>query len=349
MKTIIKNDICSYTCIEKAVEARNNFTYLKKNNLLFEVFPFTNLFAAICDIGDTSLIDSGLPTEFVNFVDMNAEVPSLKLVSDNSIAYYSPLEGDTKEQVMSIIKLFNQLPLINITVYLSNEIHRYVGCFANQNITFYCYSNPADLFIESNKIITFGFSARYFIQKKIPTIIIGPYGFGGWVTPENINYLLKENFRGRPGGRYNETLHHEILEDEILEIKESTNLEHILNENFSIIDNYLNDNIIKNINSIITDMNELYSNWIDSSKKWFLKPKLVSNVLTRRNNDTLCVQRKVINDVLFSLPESDFDFLDDLKNNLTCRDLQVKHELTEEDFWEIITPLWELKAIYFSL
>jgi hypothetical protein len=349
MKTIIKNDICSYTCIENALKAGNNFLYLKKNNLLFEVFPFTNLFTAICDIGDTSLIDNGLPAEFVKFVDMNAEVPNVKFVSDNSIAYYSPLEGDTKEQAMSIIKLFNQLPLINITIYLSNEIHRYVVSFANQNITFYCYTNPTDLFIESNKIITFGFSARYFIQQKIPTIIIGPYGFGGWVTPDNINYLLKENFRGRPSGRYNETLHHEILEDEILEIKECANLEHILDENVLIVDNYLNSFIIKNINTIITDTDKLYKKWTNSSKKWFLKPKLVSNVQIRRNSDTICVQRRVINDVLFSLPESDFDFLDDLKNDLTCKDLQVKHKLTEEDFWEIITPLWELKAIYFSL
>lgn len=348
--TNINNEIRTYTCIKEAIEAKKEFIYIKKNSSRFEVFPFTNLFSAICDIGDTSLYDSGVPSEFVVQIDLNIEVPRIKYVEDDSIAYYSPYGSDTKEQVLSVIKLFNWVLHINITIYTSKEIHEYVSCFANQNITFYCYNNPNEITIEASKIITYGYSARYFIQKKIPTIIIGPYGFGGWVTPDNINYLFKENFRGRSSGRHNEFLPHEILVDEVLEIKENNDLEYILNENASIIDNYLKGFEGKNISSVITDTTVLYENLICSNERQFLKPKLVSNVnIINDDKETICVQRKVLNDVLFSLPKSDSDFLEDLKKDLTCKELQDKHEVSGEEFWEIMTPLWELKAIYFSL
>jgi hypothetical protein len=350
MTTKINNDISTYSCIEKALKAQEEFIYIKKNNSTFEVFPFTNLFSAICDVGDTSLHELGLPSELITPVDMNIEVPSITYVDDDSIAYYSPIGGDTKEQVLSIIKLFNKLLYINIIIYTSNEIYEYVSYFGNQNITFCCYSNPNDISIEASKIITYGYSARYFIQQKIPTIIIGPNGFGGWVTPDNISYLFKENFRGRPGGRLNEFLPHEIFVDEIMEIKENRHLDHILNENELIIDNYLKGFFIKNINSVITDTKLLHEYLISPTRRMFLKPKLVSNVnIFREGDEIICVQRKIVNDVLFSLPESDFDFLEDLKNDLTCKELRDKHEVTTEEFWEMMIPLWELKAIFFSL
>lgn len=338
-----------YTGIEEAVEIQKDFIYIKKNSAVSEVFPFTNIFAAICDIGDASLYDSGIPSELVFPVDMNMEVPRVKFIDNESIAYYSPPYGETKEQVLSIIKLFNQLLYRDITIYTSNEIHKNISCFANQNITFCCYNQPGEVFIEANKIITYGYSTRYFIQHKIPTIVIGPYGFGGWVTPENLAYLTRENFRGRPSGRYGESLHHEILLDEILEIEQSINILDVLNKSALIVENYLNGFEIEKIQNVIANINELYHSWSCHSKRWALKAKLVSNVEITQNSDTVCVQRKVINDILFSLPDNDFDFLDDLKNNLTCRELLLKHEVTEEEFWEIMLPLWNLKAIYFSL
>lgn len=349
MVTKFKNGLRTYTCIEEAVAAQIDFIYIKKNNLSVEVFPFTNVFSAICDVGDVSIYEAGFPSELITLIDMNIEVPQIKYIDDGSIAYYCPNGADTKEQVMSIIKLCNQLLNLNLTIYTTDEIHKYVSCFANQNITFCCYNRPNDVFIECSKIITYGYSARYFIQQKIPTIIIGHYGFGGWVTPDNISFLIKENFRGRPGGTINELVPHEIIFDEILEIQESSNLEKILTENKVLIDNYLDSFKLRGLQTIITDNNELFGRWISSSQRWDLRPRLVSNISIIKSKTTICVQRRMINDVLFSLPISDFDFIKDLQNNLTCKELQIKHEVTPEEFWEIMTPLWELKAIYFSL
>jgi len=34
---------------------------------------------------------------------------------------------------------------------------------------------------------------------------------------------------------------------------------------------------------------------------------------------------------------------------MSCKELKEKHEINENDFWEILIPLWERKAITFSL
>jgi hypothetical protein len=91
----------------------------------------------------------------------------------------------------------------------------------------------------------------------------------------------------------------------------------------------------------------VYRSLIDANNRYALIPKLASNVHLVKENETTLVQRIEINDVLFSLPESDLGFLEDLKNNMSCRDLKEKHEMNEEDFWGILIPLWERKAIIF--
>lgn len=337
-----------YKSIEKAIKTDMAFIYLKKNNAPFELIPFNNLFGAIEDIGDTSLSKSGIPNELTAQVDMSLEAPQITYVENESVVYYSPFESDTMEQVITIIKLFNRLSSMDLAIYTSHKIHKYVSEFANSNISFYCYDNPKELSIKANKIITHGFSARSFIQQKTPTIIIGPYGLGGWVTPANIDYLLKDNFKGRPGGGYNELIPLEILVDEFMEIKEEKNLSKNLNENALIVTNYIKQFPIENKESFVIKQNELYWNFIDINKRYSLIPKLASNVHLVKEKQNITVQRNEINDVLFTLPKSDLEFLDDLKNDLVCKELQEKYKMTDEEFWDIMNSLWERKAIIFN-
>lgn len=234
----MSSNINLYTDIEKAKAADEGYIYLKKNHKSFEIIPLKNLFGAIQDIGDVSLSKSGVPNEIITHIDLSLEVPNVTYKEDGGLVYYSPFGGDSKEHVLTIIKLFNRLPSMNIKIYISNKIYDFVKGFSNSNINFFCYRIPKELSIEANKVITHGYSARSFIKQKIPTIIVGVNGLGGWITPDNINYLLKDNFKGRPSGNYNEYIPLEILVDEFTEIKEENNLNVILNKNASIIRNY---------------------------------------------------------------------------------------------------------------
>lgn len=336
-----------YDCIENAIKSDDNFIYLKKSIEPVEVFPFDKLHGVICDIGDDFLVDSGIPNELINSIDMSIYTPDAFYKDNESIAYFSPNGYDTKEHVLSLIKLFNMLSSINITIYTTHDIHFYVKTFSNSNITFSRYKDPKEVTISTSIIITYGYCARRFVQQKIPTIIIGSYGFGGWVTPENFGYLIRENFKGRPGGMFNEMIPLEILVDEFMEIKECNDIDNLLNRNFELLETYLNYTLSHEIEASINYFTNIHTRYTDFSQRSFLKPRLASNVEIRRNGNTTFIQRKVINDILFSLPESDLQFLKDLNSGLTCENLQDNYELNSEEFWEIMIPLWERKAIIF--
>ncbi|GAB5473926.1 MAG: hypothetical protein Mars2KO_20250 [Maribacter sp.] len=347
LKVKKKRAVVVYDCIQKAISEKNDFIYLKKSIVPIESFPFEKLYGVICDIGDSTVHTSGIPNEMILQTDLNRKVPNIVFDNGGQIAYFSPEDYGTKENVLTIIKLFNTLPSSNITLYTTQEIYDYLNAFSNDNINFYCYENIADLTISASVVITYGYCVRSFIQQKMPTIVIGPCGLGGWVTPDNLNYLIKENFIGRPGGRPNEVIPVEILADEFLEIKETEDVFKVLDRNEQSLRSYVGSLQNLKIDSCIEQFKSIHTQLHDTSQRWLLRLTLASNVLTVKNESLTFIQRESLNDLLFSLPESDLQLLEDLKNNVTCEYLCKKNKLDEQEFWDIIKPLWERKAIVF--
>ena len=347
MSNVNKNTISVFECIEKAIASHEKFIYLKRNMNIFEVLPLNNLYGVICDLGDSSVYQYGVPPELIARVDMSLGTPKTIYVNNQSIAYYSPDGYDSKENVLNIIKIFNSLSSRNITIYTTEEIYKYVNNFSNSNIVFSCYKDPNEITISASVIISFGYCMRAFVEQKMPTIVIGPNGMGGWVTPENLSYLFRENFLGRPKGTYNELIPLSLFVDELMEIEEHTDMASLLQNNADLLENYLDKSTISKRDTSINDFQNTYIKITDTRQRLSLRPSLPSNVDLRKNGDTVIIQRRILNDLLFSLPESDADFLDDLKNNLSCKELQEKYELNADEFWDIIMPLWERKAIVF--
>ncbi len=349
MNFLNKNNIKVFNCIKVASKSNNPFIYLKQNISAFEAVPLNNLFGVICDLADSSIYSYGIPPELIRKIDMSLDAPIIKHTHDKSVVYFSPSGYDNKENVLNIIKLFNLLSSKNLTIYTTKDIYKSVNGFSNENIKFVCYTHPNEIIISTSAIITFGYYSRAFIKQKIPTIIIGPYGLGGWVTPDNFDYLFRENFKGRVGGNYNEIIPLAILVDEFMEIDENKNLDKLLRKNAALLKLKLNKVLINEIDSVIDNFKNTCNNFYDSTQRFFLKPKLASNITLRKNKETTFIQRNILNDVLFSLPESDIELLNDLNSAMTCKDLQKKYELTSDEFWNILIPLWERKAITFSL
>lgn len=347
MKEKARKEIQTYNNLDIAIQSRTAFIYKKTNCLSHEAIPLNNLFGVIGDIGDSSLSKSYIPNELISYVDLSNETPRGIYNKDNNIAYYSPFQGDTPENVLVIIRLFNNLPSIRITIYTVPQIHNQIHGFANENITFQIYNKPNDVLIKANLVITHGYSARKFIGQKVPTMIIGVNGLGGWVTPDNVNYFLKDNFRGRLGGSFNEHIPSQIVVDELLEIKEAENLNNILSENALILDEYLNSFSPKSIDTVISSVTSVYKKLMNESDRGSLIPKLASNVALVNNADQMIlINRTIINDVLFSIPQNEKEFLDHLQEGvLTCKELWDKYDISENDFWDTIKSLWERKAI----
>lgn len=332
------------TNIEKAL---GDFIYLKKDMAPFFAVPFAHLYGVVCDICDESPDVSGIPSELVSKKDMSLEGPSIKYKEDKDTVYLLSADYGTKEDALNIIKLFNRLMSIRLTIYVPVDMYDTLKGFANDNITIVGYDDIGEVTITTNLLITYGYCARNPIRQKVPTLVVGPHGFGGWVTPENIGFLFKDGFRGRPNGRLDEITPLEVLVDELMEIKECEGLRKLLNKNANLLKGYLERLPTASSEKNVAHFKNVHAQLIDSSKRNVLRPKLASNVDMVRNENEVLVQRKEINDILFSLNRDELGFLEDLKGLMTCRKLQEKYEMENGEFWDIMIALWERKAIVF--
>ena len=329
------------------INPNGDFILIKKNMSPFFAVSFDRLYGVVCDISDRSPYNSGIPQEVVAIIDMSANGPSVKYEENDKIAYFSPDGYGTKEDVMNVVLLFNQLSSIKLTIYVTHDISSIIRGFVNENITLIDYKDAKDLSITASKFITHGYYTRHFIKKRVPTIVVGTHGMGGWVTPDNMEYLLKDNFKGRPGGYLNEPVPLEILVDEFMEIKECKNLQDILDKNALLLKNHMDRLTIKPPGGRIKHFKSLYYQLKDISKREGLKPRMASNIRTVESGDNVLVRRNVLNDILFSLDKGELELIDDLKGKMTCGQLREKYEMSCNEFWDIIVALWERKAIVF--
>ncbi|WP_026808945.1 hypothetical protein [Arenibacter latericius] len=324
-----------------------DFIYLKKDISPSLVLPFDKLYGVICDIEDSSLHTSGIPNELITPIDMSIDMPHVKYEDEDEVAYFLPPGYGSEKDVINIVMLFNDLSSIKLTIFIHSHISDWVMDFANEHIDFKFYNNPKGISITTGKVITYGYCTRSFIRQGIPTIVIGPYGLGGWVTPDNIEYLIRDNFKGRPGGHLYEPVPLAVLVDEFLEIKENLDLKGLLEENVMFLVNGLNKKPERTLEKAISNFKDKYGQIKNTSIRWALKPRLASNIRTVENGDIVLIQRAIINDLLFSLDKSELEFLEDLNGETTCKQIQDKYEMETNEFWDIMLTLWQRKAIIF--
>jgi len=86
------------------------------------------------------------------------------------------------------------------------------------------------------------------IRCRIPTIVVGKYGFGSLVTPQNIERHVANNFQGRLGGYCREPIPPAILLSEIIMGISYKNKErNYLNDNQIIINKKMDDSQVDNL------------------------------------------------------------------------------------------------------
>ena len=335
-------------CIDEGIENKRPFIYLKKQTEVRTVLDFDQIQGIVCDLGDKYILESGYPHELICPVDLSIHTPKFLFKPDGPIVYFSAKSYDTEIHVLEIVKLFNSIPSRNTTIYLSSNIFNKIKHFANDNINFNLYENSTALSVSASVIITHGYLARSVIRQKVPLVILGPYGLGGWITPENIKYLLKHNFSGRPGGNYEEVLPLEVFIDELVEINNCIHIQALLEENHKLQKQFLSKFPKTTIEEIIERLNSTFLRIQNTYERNSLRTYLTSNINIIENKGYLYAQRYVFKDLVFSLPINERKLITDLSFGLTCQELQKKHDMESEELWELLKYLYTKKVIYFK-
>ncbi len=273
----------------------------------------------------------------------------LHLDSSLKVVYIEDDENDNELQnSLNIISIFNQINSVDLFIYCNEKNIEIFRGYSNDDIQYIQKSADTNKKtpLEADVIITYGPGVLHFIKQLIPVIIIGPYGLGGWVTPDNFPYLLKSGFVGRAGGTFGEYIPAEIIAHELLTIKENKNLSSILNANKAYADS-LHYKPISAANAIIAEATELQEKINHSQKRWKLYPIVASNILFEECNGTVAIKRKHIHDTLCTVSKEDVAFFNSIDGKTDCKTLFKVSEMEEDDFWETIYSLNERKIILF--
>ena len=249
---------------------------------------------------------------------------------------------------LSIISIFNQLVTINFTIICEEGYIELLKQYSNQNISFLSKVEVANGEIKLNAhiIITHGSSVIHFLKQQIPVIIAGPYGFGGWVTSQNISYLIKNGFLGRAGGTFGEMIPVELIAHEVLAIKECKTLQSMLKEAKEFADN-LSYKPLSEANEIIERFENRKAQWEHHSNRWRLEPFIASNILFKEAGETIMITRKYIHDTLCTISQEDLPFFQKINGEINCEELFKNSGLEENEFWEIMYSLNEQKIILY--
>lgn len=154
------------------------------------------------------------------------------------ISCFLPEISHDLESIFRIISIINQLPQSKFSLYLNASICERFISYCNNHIDIISWENRESLTVKTNLIVSYGLDVIHFLRNKIPVLVLGPFGLGGLVTPINISFLYRCGFMGRPGGILNERIPIELVAHELGILKDTKEINNLLNENKAIADAY---------------------------------------------------------------------------------------------------------------
>ena len=293
---------------------------------------------------------SGLPPELVEKIyddhrQLRLEFKEEAVESKFHVLYVSVEDVEETIYLMQAISVFNRVAEVPVSIYCSKKAYREVKAYSNDHIDFYVRGQQRPAIPPVDLVITFGPGALHFIRQGIPVMIIGPYGFGGLVTPEFLPFLVRCGFMGRPGGSYSEPIPEAIVREELLQIKCNK---------LSTVAIALRDAASKlpflplsGCNEVVKRAKQLHRRLYNKTMRRQLVPRIASNVEMERRGELCYVKRKCINDTLAVINHKKLVFFNKIDANADCSVLHAQSGLTEEDFWKYIYVFWEKKIIVF--
>ena len=294
----------------------------------------------------------GLPPEIVHryYNDREPLQVTYDSVYEQEIkALYISVEDhvDELQYLLQVISLFNDIPSVALTVYCSQKLYSIVKDLSNEHIVFAVRSVANGMVtLSTNVIITYGPRVLHFLKQGVPVIVIGPYGFGGWVTAENLPYMFRNGFLGRPGGTAGEPVPGKLLVQQLLQLKKCEDAPQKLAHTQQLADQHPCPPLSK-MDKLIEDATGLQQQLEDEHLRWRLIPRLASNIVFTAIKEQVYLKRKMINDTVCVIAKADKPFFDRIDSETDCTNLYKLSEMSEADFWETIHALKNRKILLF--
>jgi len=254
---------------------------------------------------------------------------------------------DELQYLLQVISLFNEVPSVALTVYCSQKHYALIKDFSNEHIVFAVRSIAHGLVtLSTNVIITYGPRVLHFLKQGVPVIVMGPYGFGGWVTAENLPYLPKNGFLGRPGGTAGEPVPAMLLVQQLLQLKQCENAPQLLALTQQLA-NHIPCRPLSKMDKVIEYETGLQRQLEDEDLRWRLIPRLASNIVFTENKTQVFIKRKMINDTVCVIAKDDKPFFERMNGETDCTKLYKLSEMSTADFWETVHSLKSRKILLF--
>jgi len=293
----------------------------------------------------------GVPGELVtkiynNHNDLSSSFTGID-VNNITVAYLPVQETDEMLiNTLNIISLFNCIRFARLTIYCEEHQYKILSNYASDQISFNLYSvnQPALPNIDASIIITFGSGAIHFLKQKIPVIIVGPYGIGGWVNSVNLPYFLKSGFSGRPGGALREISPLQILIDEIQCIVNCKDVDAEILEVYEKVQK-LDILSLSQIEEFVLPFKQLFKQFYDPRIREMLRPNLSSNITFEQKDNRIYVRRKIINDIICSVDVNDAVLFTSIYEKRTFAEVRELIRSDEDNFWDTIYSLYEKRIV----
>lgn len=320
---------------------QNVNSYVAPFNNLLSVLNMTGIPLSSLGIPDEMQVHLNCPVEkFANcyFYEQQPEVSSI---------VYCPTGNSIQENDLKLLKFLHQT---NASLTIVSDDYQHLKNVLSPFAKISPKSSWFSAYKKAHLVVATGQDAVRAMALCKPCVVLGDYGLGGMVTPENYNHLQCIYFRGRKGGFFGEMVPLSLLESEIRKVFAFDQREDLLDIKKQVQADYSNTDFNKKFLQEIERIISI-SMFINNRKqRLLLKPCLSSLVTLERLEDKHYLMRG-----LNCFGEVDQEMINLLKQ---CDGTVSVHELAErngygredlEILWSNLYELWKEKLILFAL
>lgn len=320
------------------------------NKLNSYIAPFENLFGVL-NMGETSLSAFGVPEE----MQLHLNYPVEKVANYNyneqqpksCQIVYCPTGNSVLE---SDLKLLTFLQKTDTLLTIVSDEYQCLKNTLPSFVTIVPRESWFSVYKKAHLVVASGFEAVRAMALCKPCVILGDYGLGGLVTPENYNNLLSVSFRGRKGATFKEIVPMDLLDAEIRKAFDSKLEEPLVIIQKKVIADFNKTEFDKTCLARIEQIIKLSTLIKSQINKFSLKPQLSSLFRLKESEGKQYLMRGM--NCFGEMEDEMIELLKQCDGATSIYDLVQRNDFDTEDtdiLWDNLYELWKEKLILFKL
>lgn len=314
------------------------------------VAPFNNLFSVL-NMSGISLSFWGVPDKMqlcLNYpVEKMANCYFYEQQPEVCRIVYCPTGNSMQE---SDLKLLTFLQQTNASLTILSDEYQHLKNLLPPFARIVPRSSWFSTYKSAHLVVASGQDAVRAMALCKPCVVLGDYGLGGMVTPENYNHLQSVYFRGRKGGDFDEMVPPSLLEAEIRKVFAFDQKEILLELQKQVKADYgktdFNKKLLQEIERIIS-----ISMLINNRKQRLLLKPCLSSLVTLETLEGKQYLMRGLN-CFGEMDQEMIDLLWQCDGNVSVQGLIERNGYDREEteiLWSNLYELWKEKLILFAL